>query len=154
VGRSLTRWQDCRLQLLLTLASTVILGYKFRGMCDHILLSQITDFPFHCLLQLTGLQWRYLTPPSHGITSGSESESELLYDWQFTTNYFVLAPSPLRLTPRSFFELSTCGNNPYVTSSLMRGLVCCWQLLLVLASTFILRSESHKTHDHILMSQI
>jgi hypothetical protein len=27
-----------------------------------------------------------------------ESESELLYDWWFTANHFVLATSPLRLT--------------------------------------------------------
>jgi hypothetical protein len=33
----------------------------------------------------------------------SESESELLYDWRFTANQFVLAPSPLRLTARIFF---------------------------------------------------
>jgi hypothetical protein len=30
----------------------------------------------------------------------SESESELLYDWRFTANQFVLAPSPLRITDR------------------------------------------------------
>jgi hypothetical protein len=33
---------------------------------DHILLSQIRDFPFRRLLQLTGLRWRYSTPPPHG----------------------------------------------------------------------------------------
>jgi hypothetical protein len=27
-----------------------------------------------------------------------ESQSELLYDWRFTANKFVLATSPLRLT--------------------------------------------------------
>jgi hypothetical protein len=32
-----------------------------------------------------------------------ESESELLYDWRFTANQFVLAPSPLRLTARIIF---------------------------------------------------
>jgi hypothetical protein len=36
----------------------------------------------------------------------------------------------------------------------MRGQVCRLQLLLVLASAFILRSESRRTHDHILLSQI
>jgi hypothetical protein len=35
----------------------------------------------------------------------------------------------------------------------MKGWVCSLQLLLVLASVVILRSESHKTHD-ILLSQI
>jgi hypothetical protein len=56
---------------------------------------------------------------------------------------------------RSFiFQLNICGYSPYVTSSLTRGWVCRLQLLLVLASVVILRSESHGTHDHILLSQI
>jgi hypothetical protein len=33
----------------------------------------------------------------------------------------------------------------------MRGWVCRSQLLLVLASAVILRSESRRTHDHILL---
>jgi hypothetical protein len=37
---------------------------------------------------------------------------------------------------------------------LMRGWVCRLQLLLVLGSTVILRSEFHRTHYHILLSQI
>jgi hypothetical protein len=54
--------------------------------------------------------------------SESDSESELLYDWRFTANQFVLATSPLRLTTRIFiFQLNTCGYSPYVTSSLTRG---------------------------------
>jgi hypothetical protein len=87
--------------------------------------------------------------------SESESESELLYDWRFTANQFVLATSLLRLTTRIFiFQLNTCGYSPYVTSSLTRGWVCRLQLLLVLVSAVILRSESRRTHDHILQSQI
>jgi hypothetical protein len=70
-------------------------------------------------------------------------ESELLYNWRFTANQFVLATSPLRLTTSNFiFQLNTCGS--YVISSLTRGWVCRLQLLLVLASGVILRS-----HDHI-----
>jgi hypothetical protein len=103
---------------------------------------------FNCLTQ---------QPPSLHSTelhSDSKSESELLYDWQFTANQFVLATSPLRLTTSNFFfQLNTCGYSPYVTSSLTRGWVCRLQLLLVL-SAVILRSESRGTHDHILLSQI
>jgi hypothetical protein len=33
----------------------------------------------------------------------SDSESELLFDWRFTANQFVLAPIPLRITTRVFF---------------------------------------------------
>jgi hypothetical protein len=55
----------------------------------------------------------------------SQSESELLYNWRFTTYQFILATSPLRLTTRNFFfQLNTCSHSPYVTSSLMRGWVC------------------------------
>jgi hypothetical protein len=43
-ARSLMRGQICRLQLLMVLASAVILGSESRGTRDHILLSQIRDF--------------------------------------------------------------------------------------------------------------
>jgi hypothetical protein len=89
------------------------------------------------------------------LESESESESELLYDWQFTANQFVLATSPLRPTTRIFiFQLNTCGYSPSVTSSQTRGWVCRLQLLRVLARAVILRSESRGTHDHILLSEI
>jgi hypothetical protein len=53
----------CRLQLLLAFASAVILESETRWTRDHILLSEIRDFPFRCLLRLAGLWWRYSTPP-------------------------------------------------------------------------------------------
>jgi hypothetical protein len=85
-----------------------------------------------------------------------DSQSQLLYDWQFTANQFVLATSHLRVKTSIFFFflLNTCGRSPYITSSLTRGCVCRLQLLLALASADILRSESSGTHDHILLSQI
>jgi hypothetical protein len=89
------------------------------------------------------------------LSNISESESEGLYDWLFTANQFVWATSPLRLTTSSFIlQLNTCGYNPYVTCYLTRGWVCLIQLLLVIASAVILRSESHGTHDHILLSPL
>jgi hypothetical protein len=60
---SLTRRRVCRLRLLLGLASAVIFVSESRGTHDHILLSQIRDFHFRCLLRLTGLRWRYSTLP-------------------------------------------------------------------------------------------
>jgi hypothetical protein len=68
-----------------------------------------------------------------------EPQSELLYDWRFTPNQFVLAPSSLKPTNSFFFQLHTCGYNPSVTSSLTRGWVYRLQLLLVLWQ----RSHSH-----------
>jgi hypothetical protein len=88
------------------------------------------------------------------LTSVSDF-SELLYDWRFTANHFVLATSPLRLTTRIFiFQLSTWSYSTYVTSSLTREWVCRLELLLGLASAVILRSEPHGIHDHILLSPI
>jgi hypothetical protein len=58
------------------------------------------------------------------------------------------------MTSNFIFQLNTCSYSPYVTYSLMRGWVYCLQLLLVLASAVILRSESRGSHVHILMSQI
>jgi hypothetical protein len=60
--------------------------------------------------------WRILTlssafvitflPAAYCLTNNSlsESESELLYDWQFTANRFVLVTSPLRLTTVILFS--------------------------------------------------
>jgi hypothetical protein len=45
VTSSLTRGRICRLQLLLALASAVILGSDSRGTYDHTLLSHARDFP-------------------------------------------------------------------------------------------------------------
>jgi hypothetical protein len=64
---SLTRGQICRLQLLLVVASAVIFGYESRWTRDHILLSQIWDFPFCRLLRLAGPLWRHSTPSPHWI---------------------------------------------------------------------------------------
>jgi hypothetical protein len=53
-----------------------------------------------------------------------------------------------------FFQLNTYGHSTYVTSSLTRGWLCRLQLLLALASAFILRSEPRRTHDRILLFRI
>jgi hypothetical protein len=95
ITSSLMRGCGCHLQLLPVLASTFILGSESHGTRDHILLSQIQDFPFCRFLQLAGLT-RY-------SKSKSKSKSKLLYDWRFTANQFILASSPLRLTTRNFF---------------------------------------------------
>jgi hypothetical protein len=68
---SLTKGIICRLKFLLALASAVILGYESLGTRDHLLLSQIRDFPLWRLLPLAGLRGRYSTPPPHGILPGS-----------------------------------------------------------------------------------
>jgi hypothetical protein len=125
----LTRRRVCRLQLLLAFASAVILGSECRGTHDHILLSQILDFPnledqvplfmSHrkrvAQLYPEALASLFVTydPQGYGggirtrLHAGSQSESKLLYDWRFTANQFVLAPSPLRITTSDFFYWSS-----------------------------------------------
>jgi hypothetical protein len=66
-----------------------------------------------------------------------------------------LADNPLQTHDHNFiFLLNTCGYSSYVTSCLTRVWVCRLQLLLVLASTVVLKSEYRGTHDHILLSDI
>jgi hypothetical protein len=62
-----------------------------------------------------------LATVSQVTTKSSKSKSKLLCDWRFTANHFGLASSPLRLTITDFsFQLSSCSNSLYVTSSLTR----------------------------------
>jgi hypothetical protein len=57
--------------------------------------------------------------------SSSQTGSESVYDWRFTANRFILAPSPLRITIRDFFlQLNPCGHSLYVAPSLTRGRDC------------------------------
>jgi hypothetical protein len=81
---SLTRGRVCRLQLLLGLDSAVILGSESSRTHYHFyclrlwtppnlegqvpyLYSPGTGFPFHRLLRLEGLRWRYSNPPPHWL---------------------------------------------------------------------------------------
>jgi hypothetical protein len=55
--------------------------------------------PRRRLLRLPGVWWRYLhlPPHRHGLI-----EPGSFYDWQFTANQFILAPSLSRLSTRVF----------------------------------------------------
>jgi hypothetical protein len=65
-----------------------------------------------------------------------------------------LGDKPIDTYDQKFFQLSTCFHSPHVTSSLTTEWVCSLQLLRVLASAFIIRSDSCGTYDHIILSQI
>jgi hypothetical protein len=94
----------------------------------------------------------------HCISLASHNYSSPEHSPTQSQSYFTtggLPPISLRLTTSNiFFQLNICGHSSYVTSSLIRGRVCLLQLLLVLASAVILKSESHRTHDRMLLSQI
>jgi hypothetical protein len=125
------------------------------------LLSQTPLQLTQCFNSLSG--WR----PSHtnllvfsSLTDFQVTPAQSQSQNYFTTGGLPPISSSWRQAPwgsghsNFIFQLNTCGYSPYVTSSLTRGRVCCLQLLLVLASAFILGSQSRRTHDHILLSQI
>jgi hypothetical protein len=58
---------------------------------------------FYSLLDVYVFRNLASSPTKEG-SSESESESELLYDWHFTANHFILVTSPLRLTPSIFLN--------------------------------------------------
>jgi hypothetical protein len=104
---SLTRERVRRLQLLLSLASEFILGSQSHGTRDHILLSQIRDFPFHRLQRLAGLRWRYSTLPPHGsdLISESESQSQSYFTTGGLPPIVHLGAEPLETHGRIFFSI-------------------------------------------------
>jgi hypothetical protein len=53
--------------MLLVFASAIFLRSESLGTRDHILLSQIPNFPFLRLLRLAGSRRRYSTPPPNGL---------------------------------------------------------------------------------------
>jgi hypothetical protein len=100
----------------------------------------------------------HLTPTCCSSHSRLETLLEREREIYFTTDGLPPICSSWRqaswdLRPE-FFKLNTCCHRLYVTFSLMRGWVRRLQLLLALASAFILRSEYRRTHDDILLSQI
>jgi hypothetical protein len=87
-----------------------------------------------------------------GNNSLSKWKSKLLYDWRYTANQFVLAPSPLRPTTRDFFQLNPCNNSPYVTSSLMRRWICLLWICLAFRQVYISHIEHVTENSNALVS--
>jgi hypothetical protein len=63
-----------------------------------------TGFPFHRLLRLAELRWRYSNPPPRRVLNISESESESHCDWR-SVSLSVLVSSPVR---GSWPDISYC----------------------------------------------
>jgi hypothetical protein len=127
--------------MMLAVVSAGFLGSESLRTRDHILLSQIWDVPFRLLLRLAGSQCRYSTPPPHGTYDSSQSQSH------FTTGGLPPINSSWSRAswdprPKIFFQLNSCGNSSYVTSSLTRRCVCLVWICLASRQVYI----SHIKH--------
>jgi hypothetical protein len=58
------------------------------------------------------------------LTTDQLSQSELLYNLQFTANQFALVPTLLGFMARVLFVGNPYGHSPYIISSLARRWVC------------------------------
>jgi hypothetical protein len=123
ITSSLTRGWVCHLQLLLDLVSAFILGCESHGTRDHILLSQIRDFPFYRLLRLVGLRWRYSILPPHGKTS-NESQSQSYVKRTVSRPVCLEKKHTSEAYYQIFITLRQLRVSWYEVLSLTRGRIC------------------------------
>jgi hypothetical protein len=147
----LTKVRDCRLQLLLALASAIILESEYRRTHDHILLSQNRDSP-----NLEDQVLVFISPRNRVAQLSPQALRSLFVVFYVSQNYgggirshhytgnwilcvrvkvrdtlrlavyrqsVYLGVKPLETQrPRTFFfQLSPCGHSPYVTPSPTRS---------------------------------
>jgi hypothetical protein len=110
-----------------------------------------SGLPFRRLLQLTGLRWRYLTPPPHGILILSQSQSYIATDGRSISKSWCRAPSVAH--DKIFIIVRQLRSCFCEAPSLTRGRVCILYMMLALASAVFRGSESLGSRDHILPSQ-
>jgi hypothetical protein len=175
-ARYLMRGGVCHLQLLLVLTSAVILRSKSCRIHDHVLLSQIWDSvtwrATSLYLYPPGTGWPCYTP-RHRVpfslppttrrpmvevfepasTRGFQLKNKVKVKvilWPTVSQPVCLGLKP-HLGPKTrFLLLSDSCRAPSLTKERVYSL----QLLLAIASTVILGSESHRTDDYMLLSQI
>jgi hypothetical protein len=96
------------------ISTAYIINPSHQSLCLYV-------YPLIVARQQLGINFFVLSQSRHHNYQNLKTKlnSELLYDWRFTAKQFVLASSPFRFTTR-FFQLNSCGNSPYVTSSLKR----------------------------------
>jgi hypothetical protein len=112
-----------------------------------------TGFPFHRLLRLAGLRWRYSTPPPHGIIKTKlKLKLESHCDWRSVSKSWYRAPSGAH--DQIFISVWQLLSSFRGAPSLTRGRVCLLYVPLALANAVFLGSLSLGTCDHILLSQI
>jgi hypothetical protein len=151
---SLTRGQVCRLQLLLALDSAVILGFAPVGLATI----------FYCLrFEISLFVASY---DSQGYRGGIPPRLHTGYSVRVRVTITLrlavyrqsvrLGAKPLETHGQIFFQLNTCGNNPYV-ASLWRenGFISyeyAWSSSMLL-KLFILHYKQHYTTSHVVWDE-
>jgi hypothetical protein len=127
---SLMRGRVCLMYMLLALAIVVFLGSESLGTRDHIILSQIWNFPFRRLLRLAVSRWMYSNLPPHGWWTVSWVESILILRPTVSGPVFLGVKQPSADYDQIFISVGQLRVS-YVGRSLWRedGSVvynCCW----------------------------
>jgi hypothetical protein len=156
VTSSLMRGWVCHLQLLLALAIVVILSSESHGTHDHSLLLRFQVPPtwrarslYLCPPRIgrpsyTSRHWGpFSSPPTTHRAQELRVKSQSWSGSYFTTGGLPPISSSWRQAPWDprpeifLFQLHSCGNSPYVTSSLTRRGVCLLWLCLALCQVYI-----------------
>jgi hypothetical protein len=109
VTSSLTRGWACRLQLLLVLASAVILGSQSRGSQDHILLSQIRDSP------TLEVQVPDLYPPGAGWPAGQWNITALILYFSMYSRCYAIGEYTVTVSEQRLRKHVPAETNTQVT---------------------------------------
>jgi hypothetical protein len=73
-----------------------------------------TGFPFHCLVQLAGLQWRYSNMPPHRVTLSNN---------RTTSHHYIALAWSIQKTSLLLLRISHCQGN--VSTELFPSNGCC-----------------------------
>jgi hypothetical protein len=118
--------------------SDLRVGHFFSFRCPLVNTPQLHTQPLNSLTteSLNSLTNQWM------VQSQSQSQSQSYFTTDGLRQPVLLGDKPGEIHDQHFFLLNTFFHSPYVTSSRTRGWICDLQLLLILASAVILRSDS------------
>jgi hypothetical protein len=103
-----------------------------------------TGFPFHRLLRLAALRWRYSNRPPHKV------KVRVTLRLAVYRKSVCLGVKPHETHDQRYFpELNPCAISPYVTSSLTRRWVCLLWICLAFRQVYISHIYRHVTEKFL-----